>query len=49
MMDSYLVYVRSCSVCNRQKKLHTKNSIIIIIYIYRPPSIQVKLFTEKLK
>ena len=34
-------------MCNRQKKLHTKNSIIIIIYIYRPPSIQVKLFTEK--
>ena len=27
-------------------ELHTKNSIIIIS-IYRPPSIQVKLFTEK--
>ena len=27
-------------------ELHTKNSIIIIS-IYRPPSIQVKLFTDK--
>ena len=27
-------------------ELHTKNSIIIIS-IYRPPSLQVKLFTDK--
>ena len=27
-------------------ELHAKNNIIII-YIYRPPSIQVNLFTEK--
>ena len=41
-----LEFVDVLSIETPKDELHTKNSIIIIS-IYRPPSIQVKLFTKK--
>ena len=43
-LDSEFVDVLAIEI--HKDELHTKNNIIII-GLYRPPSIQVKLFTEK--